>query len=197
MAWPNNHIAALLAIMCVYLCLVVCDHRGVGTDTGGYVLDVDGCKHQFNVKLTHKGVELCRHKPPDWHTGRLYVYNICMHRFYVPGGCACYDRSQHAFKASFDADTLGFFTVSAHRLIDDRHPVGPGTRYTAVAPRGVADLYEYILNEGTQHPVMRAIGVSHTACKDESFDETFDLTAGWSVFLYALYYTGGCVICIH
>ena len=34
-----------------------------------------------------------------------------------------------------------------------------------------------ILNEDT-HPVIRAIGVSHTACKDEFFDKIFDLTAG-------------------
>ena len=34
----------------------------------------------------------------------------------------------------------------------------------------------YILNEDTQ-PVIRAIGVSHTACKDE-FRQIFDLTAG-------------------
>ena len=33
-----------------------------------------------------------------------------------------------------------------------------------VVPRGVADLC--ILNEDT-HPVVRAIGVSHTACEDE------------------------------
>ena len=39
--------------------------------------------------------------------------------------------------------------------------------------RGVADLY---LNEDT-HPVIRALGVSHTAC-NMSFDEIFDLTAG-------------------
>ena len=34
----------------------------------------------------------------------------------------------------------------------------------------------YILNEDTP-PVIRAIGVSHTACKDE-FRQIFDLTAG-------------------
>ena len=33
----------------------------------------------------------------------------------------------------------------------------------------------YILNEDTQ-PVIRVIGVSHTACKDE-FDKVSDLTA--------------------
>ena len=39
----------------------------------------------------------------------------------------------------------------------------------------------YILNEDTQ-PVIRAIVVSHIACKDASFDEIFNLTA--EVYLY-------------
>ena len=40
-----------------------------------------------------------------------------------------------------------------------------------------------ILDEDT-HPVIRAIGVSHTACKDEFHDEILDLTAG--LYLYFL-----------
>ena len=41
-----------------------------------------------------------------------------------------------------------------------------------------------ILNEDTQ-PVIRAIGVSHTACSEKSFDKIFDLTAG----VYFNFYT--------
>ena len=40
----------------------------------------------------------------------------------------------------------------------------------------------YILNEDTQ-PVIRAIGVSHTPCKDE-FDRKFDLTDGVFFFFF-------------
>ena len=37
------------------------------------------------------------------------------------------------------------------------------------------------------HPVViRAIGVSHTACKDESFDKIFDLTAGVYFYFYSI-----------
>ena len=41
----------------------------------------------------------------------------------------------------------------------------------------------YILNEDT-HPVIRAIGLSHTACRDMSFDKMFDLTAGVQFYFY-------------
>ena len=40
-----------------------------------------------------------------------------------------------------------------------------------------------ILNEDT-HPVIRAIGVSHTACKDD-FRKIFDLTAAVYFYFYA------------
>ena len=36
----------------------------------------------------------------------------------------------------------------------------------------------YILNNEDPQPVIRAIGVSHTACKKISFDKILDLTAG-------------------
>ena len=35
----------------------------------------------------------------------------------------------------------GFYSLRAQ--IDQHHPVDPGTSYTAVVPRGLADLYEY------------------------------------------------------
>ena len=57
------------------------------------------------------------------------------------------------------------------------HPVDPDS-YTVVE-RGVADLY--IPNEDTQ-PVIRAIGVSHTACKDE-FRQNLR-SHSWSVFSF-------------
>ena len=43
------------------------------------------------------------------------------------------------------------------------------------------ELSTYILYEDTQ-PVIRAIGVSHTACKYMIFDKIFDLTAGVHIF---------------
>ena len=53
------------------------------------------------------------------------------------------------------------FTVSAHRLNNV-------TLLTLIATLSVVEgeSPSYILNEDTQ-PVIRAIGVSHTACKDE------------------------------
>ena len=56
------------------------------------------------------------------------------------------------------------FTVSAHRLTN------------------ITLLMTFILNEDTQR-VIRAIGVSRTACKNMIFDEIFDLTAG--VYFYS------------
>ena len=44
----------------------------------------------------------------------------------------------------------------------------------------------YILNEDTQS-VIRAIGVSHTACKDEFRRKVFDLTAGVYFYFYNMY----------
>ena len=43
------------------------------------------------------------------------------------------------------------------------------------------ELPTYILDKDTQ-PVIRAIGVPHTACKDASFAKIFDLTAGGVYF---------------
>ena len=54
----------------------------------------------------------------------------------------------------------------------------------------------YILNEDT-HPVIRAIGVSHTACKNISFEEIFDLTAGvvYFYFFIIIYDTFWLLLC--
>ena len=60
-------------------------------------------------------------------------------------------------------------------LLIYRNPVDAGS-YTAVVARGVADLYM-----DTQ-PVIRAIGVSHTACKDE-FRQNLR-SHSWRVFLF-------------
>ena len=43
-----------------------------------------------------------------------------------------------------------------YRLCDQHHPVDPGTSYATCSSKGVYP-----------HPVIRAVGVSHTACEDE------------------------------
>ena len=51
-----------------------------------------------------------------------------------------------------------------------------------VVLRGAADLYPY--DEDTQHSVIRAIGVSHTACKDEFRSQIFELDGGGVYFCF-------------
>ena len=68
--------------------------------------------------------------------------------------------------------------VSAHRLTNI-------TLLTLIATLQLqGESPTYILNEDTQ-PVIRAIGVSHTACKDE-FRQNLR-SHSWSVFSFSLY----------
>ena len=88
----------------------------------------------------------------------------------------------HFFPQLSDLPPLknGFYSVRAQT--DNITPVDPGTSCTAVS-RGVADLY--VLNEDTQ-PVIRAIGVSHTARKDE-FTTKSSISQLGCIFIFMRY----------
>ena len=87
----------------------------------------------------------------------------------------------------FDPLTSGYYSFRAQT--DYPHRVDLGTSYTVV-PRGVAGLHPC---EDT-HRVIRAIEVSHTACKDE-FRRNHRFYRS-SVFIFSYYIPGLGMTCI-
>ena len=78
---------------------------------------------------------------------------------------------QNTFFYSFRAQIDYIIKIKEGCTIS-HHPVDPNTSWNQL--RGVAHLQT---SRGHSHPVIRAIGVSYTACKKTSFDENLDLTA--------------------
>ena len=87
------------------------------------------------------------------------------------------DKRMHFLPQLSDVVPLrnGFYSISAHRLTKI-------TLLTLIATLQLqGESYTCILDEETQ-PVMRAIGISHTACKDE-FRQNIR-SHNWSVFSF-------------